>query len=497
MFDDAYRRANEALHPALRLQQDTIAAMERRKRPARRRWPIYITATAVVLALVLLFTGLPGLDGDSGGGVMSLSAYAISEPAYPAFPQRINADHQAREDYYGEYRTYREELGLIEEFDADFAAKVGDFSAETSQLLLTGVGENRLYSPVSFWIALAMLAETTGGGSRQQILEAMGVEDIEALRTGTQALWRRLYRDNGVSATRLASSLWLNERFTYFEEPLNTLSDCYYAGSYAVDMGTEEADQAIAAWIDVQTENLLQENTSGIETKALTALRLYSTIYYYGGWSSAFNEAENTEDIFTRADGTEVTATFMHRTQEASALIGDTFTAGYLGTENTTIYFVLPHEDVTVEEVLSEDALWERLFDREQWENREVEWSLPKFDVQSDLELQETMEALGITDVFDEALADFSPLIDEEALAAQGLTPPVLNVAHQAARLEVDEEGIRAVAYTELGGDTTSDAPPPVETVMMDLDRPFLVVISSPVEGVPLFVGVIHDPTAS
>ena len=85
----------------------------------------------------------------------------------------------------------------------------------------------------------------------------------------------------------------------------------------------------------------------------------------------------------------------------------------------------------------------------------------------------------------------------EEALAAQGLTPPVLNVAHQAARLEVDEEGIRAVAYTELGGDTTSDAPPPVETVMMDLDRPFLVVISSPVEGVPLFVGVIHDPTAS
>ena len=329
MFDDAYRRANEALHPAPPLKQDTIAAMEGRKRPVRRRQPLYIAATAAALALVLLLTGLPGLDGGSDGAVMSLSAYAISEPAYPAFPQRINAAHQAREDYYGEYRTYREELGLIEEFDADFATKVGDFSAETSRLLLSGANENRLYSPASFWIALGMLSETTGGESRQQILEALGVEDREALRAGTQALWRRLYRDDGVAATRLANSLWLNERFTYLEEPLHTLSDCYYAASYAVDMGAKEADQAIAAWLDEQTENLLQESTSGIKTDPLTALRLYSTIYYYGGWSSEFHPSDNTEGTFTRADGTEVTATFMHKTQDASALIGDTYTESY------------------------------------------------------------------------------------------------------------------------------------------------------------------------
>ena len=425
----------------------------------------------------------------------SLRAYAIAEPAYPAYPQRINAAHMEREDYYGEYRTYREALGLTEEFDTDFAAAVGDFSAQTSQILLAGGAENRISSPVSFWIALGMLAETTGGESRQQILDALGVEDLESLRTGTQALWRRLYRDDGVAATRLASSIWINDDFAYFEEPLNTLAEWYYAGSYAADMGTAEADQAIADWLDAQTENLLQESTSAIETDRLTALRLYSTIYYYGGWSAEFNPSQNTEDVFTHADGSEVTATFMHKTQDGRVLLGDTFTAGYLNTKNTSVCFVLPDEGVTVDQVLADSALWESLFDGARWENRKVEWSLPKFDVQSDLELQETMEALGITGVFQEGKADFSPLIDGGALAEQGLLPPVLNTAHQAARLQVDEEGIRAVAYTELGADTGA-AEPPEEIIEMNLNRPFLVVISSPVEGVPLFVGVIHNPAA-
>ena len=489
-----YKRANDALHPDRALVEDTIEKMERGRGKRRQGLKWGLSAAAVVLAAALIVGLWPRVE--QRGAVVSLGAFAISEPSYPAYPQRINAAHVEREDYFSEYRTYREEWGLTEDFDQAFAGKVGDFSAQTSRILLSGGTENRIYSPVSFWIALGMLAETTGGESREQILETLGVEDLESLRTGTQALWRRLYRDDGITATRLASSIWINSGFTYFEEPLDTLADCYYAGSYAVDMGTAEADQAIADWLDAQTENLLQESTIAIETDRLTALRLYSTIYYYGGWSAEFNPSQNTEDVFTRADGTEITATFMHAKRDSSTLLAENFTAARLYTENTSVCFVLPDEGVTVDEVLLDSALWENLFDGKRWESRKVEWSLPKFDVQSDLELQEAMEALGITDVFQEGKADFSPLVDEGALAEQGLTPPVLNEAHQAARLQVDEEGIRAVAYTELGADASA-AEPPEEIVEMDLDRPFLVVIDSPVEGVPLFVGVIHDPTAA
>ena len=59
------------------------------------------------------------------------------------------------------------------------------------------------------------------------------------------------------------------------------------------------------------------------------------------------------------------------------------------------------------------------------------------------------------------------------------------------------EAGMEVVGETGDGAEALdlleTTAP---DVVVMDLDRPFLVIITSPVDGVPLFVGVINDPTA-
>ena len=41
-------------------------------------------------------------------------------------------------------------------------------------------GENAAYSPVNVYMALAMLAELTDGASRQQILDLLGSDSLEA-----------------------------------------------------------------------------------------------------------------------------------------------------------------------------------------------------------------------------------------------------------------------------------------------------------------------------
>ena len=46
----------------------------------------------------------------------------------------------------------------------------------------------------------------------------------------------------------------------------------------------------------------------------------------------------------------------------------------------------------------------------------EIHWSVPKFDVDSNLELTDALKALGVTDVFDFDKADFSPLSTLTAL---------------------------------------------------------------------------------
>lgn len=82
-------------------------------------------------------------------------------------------------------------------------------------------------------------------------------------------------------------------------------------------------------------------------------------------------------------------------------------------------------------------------------------WSVPKFDVSSDLELTDALKALGVTDVFDFDKSDFSPLIDEEKFDE---SVAVTKVQH-AARVKIDEKGCEAAAFTAVRADAQSAAP--------------------------------------
>ena len=58
-------------------------------------------------------------------------------------------------------------------------------------------GENRVYSPLNVYMALAMLSELTDGETRAQVLDLLGVKDLKALRAQTSALWNANYSDDG------------------------------------------------------------------------------------------------------------------------------------------------------------------------------------------------------------------------------------------------------------------------------------------------------------
>ena len=72
-----------------------------------------------------------------------------------------------------------------------------------------------------------------------------------------------------------------------------------------------------------------------------------------------------------------------------------------------------------------------------------VNMSVPKFDVVSDFDLGDGLRALGVTDVFDVTVADFSPMTSEVAEI-------FLSKADHAARVAIDEEGVTAAAYTVM-----------------------------------------------
>ena len=98
-------------------------------------------------------------------------------------------------------------------------------------------------------------------------------------------------------------------------------------------------------------------------------------------------------------------------------------------------------------------------------------------------DLADSLKALGITDVFDPAVSDFSPMTDD--------TAAYLSQAKHAARVAVDEEGVTAAAYTVMM--MCGTAAPPEEEVDFVLNRPFVFAITG-TDGLPLFVGIVHQP---
>ena len=353
------------------------------------------------------------------------------------------------------------------------------FGDETAAVVFTGE-RNEVYSPVSLYVALGMLTELADGETKQQVMDLLGMSDSETLRQWTKALWQQLYHDERDSALRLGNAAFLNENMAFYKEPLDVLTEDYYASSYQVPMGSKAADKAVAAWLNRQTNDLLADDTKAIETKESDLLRLYNTIYYKAAWQEAFFEGATKQDIFTAADGTEQRTDFMHISIEGAPVArGEGYRCASLylkdGGEMT---FYLPDEGVTVEELLQRKNILSELLPVNAEEVR-VNWSVPKFDIRASLELNDALQALGVTDAFDAVKADFSPLTEQAAYVES---------VNQAARVRIDEEGIEAAAFTEV--QAGAGAPQELDEEEMNLNRPFLFAIWK--DGAPLFVGVVQ-----
>lgn len=386
----------------------------------------------------------------------------------------------------------------------DYAGVLDGFLSSSTAQFLSGAGEeNRVYSPLNVYMALSMLAETTGETTRQQILDLLQADSIEALRERANALWLDHYRDDGVVTSVLGNSLWLRDGMTYSQKTLDTLASNYYASSFSGAMGSEEYNQALRDWINAQTNGLLAEQAQGLEMSPETVLALASTIYFKAAWDDEFSKERTDTDTFHALSG-NVDVDFMHNTLEGAAYYwGDNFTAVQLRfQQGGSMWLILPAEGCGVDELLqSGEAMNFLLYPKhdryddqgnvtqEGWTGQKyltVNLSMPKFDVSSDLDLIDGLQKLGVTDVFDPGVSNFDPL------EASTDDPLYVSTAQHAARVKVDEEGCEAAAYTVIMAELAGCAPPHDEVDFV-LDRPFLFAVTGET-GLPLFTGVVNQP---
>lgn len=438
----------------------------------KRRW---LGVVAAVLAVAIL------------GGVLlrpgwGLTAYAIAQAEYPKMaPYPGDAAGGAAYDAWWEsIRAQRRDLGDTTALEAFFARSAQTFLSEEP-------GENRAYSPLNVYLALSMLAQLTDGDSRGQILTALGSGSMDELQKQANDVWNVSYRDDKMTASILASSLWLNQNVSFNQDTMDILARDFYASSYAGEMGSKQFNKALQDWLNQQTGGLLKEQAENIELDPTTILALATTLYFKAPWAEEFSKDRTAPQTFHTPAG-DIETDFMHQRGNGTYYWGDKFAAvSQPFKQGGAMWFLLPDEGVTPEELLADEEAMEFLFTEKKYDwgrSVLVNEAIPKFDVSAQFDLEDGLKALGITDVFDPERADFTPM-------TTGVNGPVtLGQASHAARVVIDEEGCIAAAFTVLapGGDA-----PPKEEVDFVLDRPFLFCVTGD-SGLPLFVGVVNYP---
>ena len=346
---------------------------------------------------------------------------------------------------------------------------------------------NIFISPSSALIALLMAYNGADGETKQEMETALSIDGftVDEINKANLALMNMLEKNSDSIELSMANSIWLNEEYHFTSDFKKKVID-YFNGEIAeINVFDNVSVNRINNWVNDSTNGKIEEIIEAPLHPDMVAL-LVNAIYFNGKWTHEFNEANTENSIFHAPDGDKDTP-FMMLEEELEYMENEMVQAVKLpyGKGELNMQVVLPKEGDSLDELI--DSLL--VDDWSGWQTEFQETNgiikLPKFQVEYETILNESLTQLGINKAFNEKEADFSHMIEEE-------DPLWIHKVKQKTFINVNEEGAEAGAATSVEMRTTSAIVG--EDFYMEVNRPFLFTISLEDSNTILFIGLISSP---
>ena len=392
----------------------------------------------------------------------------------------------------------------------DIAALVDGNTGFTFDLYknLAGTDGNLFFSPYSISTALAMTYAGARGETEQQMADALHFTlSRESLHAAFSELDRALKARGKVTTSvyspegeiieeevdgfrlNIANALWGQKDYSFLSAFLDLLVTYYGSGLNTLDFinEPEESRLAINRWASEQTEGRIKDIIPPGVINALTRLVLANAIYFNAHWQYQFNESATRDGDFHLLDGSTVTVPMMHQEENFNYTQGDTYQAirlPYLGNE-FAMTILLPEEGQFADFESALDAeMLKNITDK--FESKRVVLTLPKFQFESDFQLNQALSEMGMPEAFS-AGADFSGMT--------GNMDFFIGAVLHKSFVSVDEKGTEAAAVTTVIMFGAA-SPSPHVTINFTADRPFIFLIQDTETGSILFIGRVLNPVA-
>ena len=369
--------------------------------------------------------------------------------------------------------------------DAIHVKEYAEFSYSLTRELL-GSEKNLVWSPLSAYAAVAIMAELTETETREQLLKAVQYEEVPALRNQVVSMLRANTVDDGRMVSRPMFSLWINNIWDIHYDIINEIAKAYNINVFAGKADDEAYSNALRNWLNEQTNEFLKSSVEEVSIDPKAALMVALTFSFQEFFAAAFPTNATSEGIF-HSPSEDVTVSYMHRESSLNYYWGDGVGAVQVPLkEGEAMWLILPDENRTPAELLQDESFHMFAINPYEWENQKaakVKLTLPKYKLTYQADLAEGLKKLGITHLFDEEKSDFSPLLSEEGAKVNQLV--------QSISMAVDEDGISAESLTMV--EVYGASAPPQNAVVFTCDHPFLFGIEGQ-DGAWLYAGVIQNP---
>lgn len=350
--------------------------------------------------------------------------------------------------------------------------------------------KNYMFSPLSVKMALALAANGAEGDTKNEILNTLGIKNLDEFNTLSKDLIKR-YSKTDVLCLNIANSIWINKDKTKqnFSNDFKSLATEYYnADVKTVDNKNAAGD--INAWVKDKTNGKIPQIIDNADN--FWAM-LVNAIYFKGAWENEFSTHLTKPDEFTNADGTKTQTDFMNKTswipyaETKSARIielpyknrVDKFSDSgeYIGTDSfddidVSMYLMLADSGINTEQELHA-AISGKSFERTY-----TKLSMPKFKIEYSDRLNDTLKNIGIQTAFDAKKAHFEKMFDSGNMW-------FTDTIHKTF-ISVDEKGTEAATVTAIGMAGASLPPEPIE---LKFNKPFYFAIRDNTSGEILFMG--------
>lgn len=376
-----------------------------------------------------------------------------------------------------------------------FTEGLNKFCLDSGAMILANEDKklNTSYSPLSFYMAIAVLSEGSDNNTKTEILNALNVNDEEKLSEECRKLYEKESFDSKYGKCTLADSIWIdddNNDVKFNEDTLKKIENDYNAGIFKGDLQSFNTAKDISNWLLEHTGGLLGGNPSDFISDEGAVMNIINSVYFKDKWADVFNRNLTEEKDFCLSDGSKVKSDFMANNIYSKIYESNNgYKSSSLKFKNgNEMIFILPDKGTSVYDVINDKNKFNEALNSLSDKNvimEDVHYKVPKFKVSSKLDLNNCAKTLGLENIFNGKTADFSKFSEKGGLAVSSIS--------QEATVSIDEDGGEAAAYTEIEMDGGA-YDPEAKSYDMTLDRPFIFAITDK-DNTPLFLGVINNPT--